>query len=103
MLCTTNKVVTIERLLDTSWEKDYDTTVISWLALYLEPLDDTIWVNIDGEWAFEINKLFSSFLDIQVSDKITDQDSIIYIVKWVKKYDSLVWSQLECIVQAEYD
>lgn len=103
MIFIVNHTVTIERLLDTSWEKDYDTVVVSWLWLYIEPLDDTIWVTIDWEWAFDVQKVFTDFQDIQVSDKITDENWEIYIVKWVKKYISLVWEHLEIIVQSEYD
>ena len=74
MIFTANKTITIDRFLETTWEKEYDTVVTTWLQVYIEPFDDTIWATIDGEWAFNIQKLFTDFINVQVSDKLTDED-----------------------------
>lgn len=103
MIFTANKTVTIMRFDTVSGETSYDVTVATWLQLYIEPLDDTIWATVDWQWAFDVQKMFTDFIDVQVSDKIIDQNWEEYIVKWVKHYDSLVWQHLECIVQQEYD
>ena len=103
MLNTINSTISISRLVETAGEKTYTQTVASGIGCYIEPADDTIAVAFDGEGAFEVFALFSDYMDITQADKITDQDSNVYRVKGLKKFDSIVGAHIEAIIQKVYD
>ena len=103
MLSTCNNTITIKRLVESVWEKTYSSTINTWISVYIEPIQDDVWVMIDWQGAFNVFKLFATFNDIIVWDKIIDKDNIIYKVKWVKKFNSIVWNHLECLIQSIYD
>ena len=103
MLWTCNNVITTKRLVESVWEKTYSSTITTWLNVYIEPIQDDVWVMIDWQGAFNVFRLFTTFTNIIVWDKIIDKDNIEYKVKWVKKFSSIVWNHLECLVQSIYD
>ena len=103
MLWTTNNVITIKRLVESVWEKTYSQTVASWINVYIEPISDKIGVAMDGQGAFNTFKLFSTYTNIVVWDKITDKNNISYKVNWVKLFTSIVGTDIECLINSEYD
>lgn len=103
MLWTINNNITIKRLVESVWEKTYTETITTWLNVYIEPIQDDVWVMIDWQGAFNVFRLFTTFQNIIVWDKIIDKDEIEYKVKWVKKFNSLVWNHLELLIMSIYD
>ena len=103
MLQTVNHIVSISRLVETAGEKEYTSTVHTGLNVYIEPIQESVWIALDGEGAFNTFRLFSDNVNILIWDKVTDEDSIVYIVKWTKSFDSIVWKHIECLINSEYD
>lgn len=103
MIYTANNSITVKRFVETAWEKEYTNTVHTWLDVYIEPIQESVWIALDWEGAFDTFRLFSPNLDILIADKITDKAGVEYIVKWTKPFSSLVWNHVECLIQSEYD
>lgn len=104
MIFTVNNTISIDRLVeDWSWKKSYATTVVTGITCYIEPLSEDVSIGIDGIWAYEWYKLFANYQNVIIWDKITDKDGLIYKVKGIKKYDSIVWKHIEAIIQRVYD
>jgi hypothetical protein len=102
MIQTTNHTISIKRLVETSWEKAYTKTVANWIWVYIEPIEDTVWIMEWWESAFNVFKMFSDY-PIIIWDKLTDECNISYKVKWVRKYTSLFWTHYESIINSTYD
>jgi len=101
MIQTINHTITIKRLVETSGKKSYTKTV--WTArVYIEPIEDTIWIMEGWESAFNVFKMFSDY-PVIVWDKLIDEDNVSYKIKWVRKYTSLLWTHYESIINSLYD
>lgn len=103
MLWTCNNVVTIKRLVESIWEKTYISTISTWINVYIEPIADDVWLAIDWMGAFNVFKMFSTFTNIIIWDKIIDKNNIEYKVKWIRPYTSIIWTHYELIIQSKYD
>jgi hypothetical protein len=102
MIATVNNTILIKRLRELSWEKTFSKTV-DYIDCYIEPIQDDVWVMIDWQGAFNVFKLYSDFTDIIIGDKLTDKCWVNYKVKWVKLYNSIVGTHIECLIQSVYD
>lgn len=92
MLYHNNSTVTIKR-----WNA-FATTVKTALRTYIYELSDdlTIINSIDG-W-MTMMKMITGYSDIQIGDKITDQNSVNYIVKKVNQRVSIFKKFYEVIM-----
>ena len=102
MILTANNRVTIDRLEEASGEKTYADEVDTSIAVYIEPYEDEIALWFDGQWAYNVFRMFSDTEIIQ-GDKLTDKDDVVYKVKWVRYYNSIVWNHYEATIQSIYD
>jgi hypothetical protein len=102
MLQTYNNKITIKRLVETSWEKTYTKTVASLVWVYIEPIKDEVWIMTDWQGAFNVFKMFSDYAVVWW-DKIIDENGTEYKVKWVRKYESILWTHYESIINSVYD
>jgi hypothetical protein len=104
MLQTTNSVVSVYRLQETSWEKIYNDALYSNVPVYIEANQDLIDTSFGGQWAFNIYLMMTNwFNDIIIWDKIIDQNSNVYYVKWASVYNDITWKHGEFILTNEYD
>ena len=104
MIFTVYNSIEIQRLVeDVSWKKSYQTTIANNIKCYIEPLSEDVSIWIDWIWAYEWHKLFSTYTDIIIWDKIIDKDWTEYKVKWIKKFNSIVGKHIEAIIQTKYD
>lgn len=102
MILTINNIISIERLVDTWWEKQYTNTVATWVNVFIEPVQEQVLTWMDGESSFTAFYCFSDF-ELLVWDKLTDKNLKRYKVKWTKKFDSLVWKHYESLIYSIYD
>jgi len=92
-----NHTVTVSR-----WSS-FGTTVVSSLSVYIyEQSDDFDLANgVDG-WQ-DTHKMMTNYNDLQTWDKVTDENSIVYIVKKVKKRESVFRKFYEVVIRKEND
>jgi len=102
MIYTANKKIKVNRLVESSWEKTYSDQIYLFIDAYIEPYQDEVWAWFDWQWAYNIFRMFSND-EILIWDKLTDQDEIVYKVKWCRKFESIVWKHYETIIQSIYD
>lgn len=98
-----NHTISIIRLLETSWKKNFDTTVINWLQVYFYPVSDesesVLWI----DWSWNLYKLLSNYNNIVVWDKIVDENSKNYIVKSVKQRKTIMANFFEILILNQND
>jgi len=98
-----NKEITIERYTKTNGKTTYTDIVWNTVWAYIQPLSDDIIVWDDWMSSYEWFLLMSSFTDIKVWDKITDNNSVEYKVKWIKIFDTIIDKHIEAVIQTKYD
>lgn len=92
-----NKTVSVKR-----WAT-YGTTVKTWLRAYLYELSDEQ-VAIHGiEWGQNMMKMLTNYSGIEIGDKITDGDNVVYIVSKVSKRTSSFKNFYEIMLRREND
>lgn len=92
-----NKTVTITR------GNSFATSVVTGLRVYIYELSDDLSAINNVEWGQDELKMLSRYADIQIGDKIVDQDSLVYIVKSAKERKSVFSKHYEYIVRKKYD
>ncbi len=103
MLPTKNKIVTLSRLADASWVRTYED-IYTDLGVYINSSDDRVEAGFDNEGSFHILKMMTDWvLDIQIGDKIEDQDWIIYKVRWTATFKDITGSHGQHSLTFEYD
>ena len=103
MLATTNNIITVYRLTDTAWERDY-VSVLTWLWVYLQARDDRIEGWFDNQGAFFPYLLMANWKpNILIGDKITDKDSNAYKVRGAKTFKDLTGTHSEYNLTLKYD
>ena len=92
-----NHTITVKR-----WAA-FATTVVSSLSVYIyEQSDEFDLANwVDG--AQDTKKMMTNYEGIQTGDKVTDENSVVYIVKKVKKRESVFRKFYEVVIRKEND
>lgn len=81
----------------------YSTTVIKRLRVYIYELNDDLSVVNDIDWWQYQVKMLTNYNNINIWDKITDKDEIVYIVKNVLRRISMIAQFYEVIMRRQYD
>ena len=97
MLFHNNSTISVYR-----WDS-YETSVITWLSIYIYELSDDINIINTIEWWLTIMKMITMYSWIQMHDKVTDQNWVDYIVKKVTQRVSLFRKFYEIIMYKAND
>lgn len=99
----TNKTISIKRLTEVDWKKSYWSPIHTDVWVYIQPLSEEVIVNDENVSAYDWFKIMCSHKDLIIWDKITDNDWVLYKVKWVKIFDTIIDTHLEWIIVTQYD
>lgn len=103
MIAHTNNIITVYRLTDTAWERDY-VSAITWLSVYLQSKDDRVESGFDNQGAFFPYLLMVNWKpNILVGDKITDKDWNTYKVRGAKTFNDISGTHSEFSLTLKYD
>ena len=102
MLFISNNIVAVARMVEISWKSSY-VSYSSWTVCYIWPASFEVAVNIDWENTSDVFTFYSNNIDINIWDKFTDKNSLNYKVKWIQKYDDMLWKHSEWILLKTYD
>lgn len=101
MIFTVNATISIAKFVDVDGKKNFWTPV-TWIAAYIEPIDEEVAITYEGQGAYENFRLLTWDMTIAVGDKIND-GSRDYIVLGKRSFKSMVWSHTEAILQSKFD
>lgn len=103
MLFDVNNTISIKRLVDTAWKTAYSSTIATDIKVYIYRPSDEYTEMWDVEWWAISNKMVTNYNDIQVWDKIIDENSIEYIVREVTQRKSFIATFKEVTLMKQYD
>lgn len=105
MICGANNKISIFRVILGAKETYSDTPTVSDVDCYLEQLDPQVAAILDDQNAFQTFKAYiDGIIDVEISDKIIDADSITYIASGVQKFQNNIDTpnQTEIIMVKKY-
>lgn len=101
-----NNSVSVQRLLLASNKETYTTAHITALEVYLERMQPELAQFYDGSGGYEVFKMYTDAVaDIRETDKVTDAQNVVYLVKGVQHYgnNTDVTNHSEIVMMKAYD